>query len=120
MEVLNLHFMGIKDEQVGYICEKAKAYLLWKGQNYSYPVKRLNFMLNTALSPKGWYRICEEFFFADHVNLEEINFMSTMLDSPEKLQAVYKPLLKRAMRQPNGKVTLHSLLTYNISLKYLS
>jgi hypothetical protein len=51
------------------------------------------------------------------VRLEELNLMSTMLDSPEKLGAIQQSVIDRALTEPSKKLPLHTLLTYNISLK---
>lgn len=43
--------------------------------------------------------------------------MSTMLDSPAKLEAVKSGLIAKAMLKPNRKLVLHTFLCFNISLK---
>lgn len=82
-----------------------------------YSVKRLNFSQNSALSQHGWAKISRLFFFHPKVELEEINLVSTMLDSPAKLEAVKSGLITKAMQKPNRKLVLHTFLCFNISLK---
>jgi hypothetical protein len=43
LEVLNIHFMSFKDENINFICDKADDFFMWKPFTYVYPVKRLNF-----------------------------------------------------------------------------
>jgi hypothetical protein len=49
--------------------------------------------------------------------LEELNLISTMLDSDIKIDAIKEEMISRALSEKNHKLPLHSLQTYNISLK---
>jgi len=61
---------------------------MWKPYDYVFPLRRLNFSLNTALSYLGWKKILKRFFFEKHVRLEELNLISTMIDSELKINAI--------------------------------
>lgn len=74
--------MSMTDPIVDMILAKSNRYFNSKSSSYVYPVKKLNYSLNTALTADGWKRISEEFFFHPKVELEELNLNSTMLDEP--------------------------------------
>jgi hypothetical protein len=65
--------------------------------------------LNTAPSHKGWSRIFKDFFFRKGVNLEELNLISTMLDSDIKINAIKEEMISRALSERNHKLPLHTL-----------
>lgn len=54
LEILNIGDMGINDVIVDYLVEKIEEYFAKKPITYVWPVKRLNFSHNKALSVKGW------------------------------------------------------------------
>lgn len=65
----------------------------------------------------GWDNLFRNFFFHPKVYLEELNMISTMLDSKIKLEVIAKVIKERALKSPNKKVPMHTFLCYNISLK---
>jgi len=72
--------MSMTDRIVEFILEKAIRFFKSKPSTYVFPLKRLNYSKNSALTSIGWNRICEHFFFHPKVELEELNMLSTMLD----------------------------------------
>lgn len=67
--------MGIGDKQAKFICDNCRKY------KNKLNLKRLNFFQNNALTDEGWREISEDFLFHDNLDLEELNLLSTMLDS---------------------------------------
>lgn len=82
-----------------------------------HPLRKLDFSLNTALSAKGWGKITRDVFFPSNMKLEELNLTGTMMDSQEKLDAIFNPMKAAALDNDNNKLALHTLLTHNISMK---
>ena len=76
-----MDFMGLKDLQIKWICDKADEYFKRKPNNYVHPLKRLNFSHNSTISARGWKQISERFFFSKHVELEELNLTGSLIDS---------------------------------------
>ncbi|CAD8173660.1 unnamed protein product [Paramecium octaurelia] len=117
LETFNLHFMAINDLITEYIVENALNYLNQKPKNFKLPVKKINFSQNNALTKIGWQSLFENFFLHPKVDLIELNMISTMLDSQEKLDVIQNAFKKRADRSPNKKLPMQMFLCYNVSLK---
>lgn len=49
--------MSMTDPIVDFILEKANRFFNSQSKNYVYPVKKLNYSLNTALTHEGWSKI---------------------------------------------------------------
>lgn len=109
--------MSMTDPVVDFILEKANRFFNSQPKNYVYPVKKLNYSLNTALTHEGWSKIASQFFFHPKVELIEINLNSTMLDHELKINAIVNAIRNKALKKPNHKLSLHTFLCYNISLK---
>ena len=105
--------MSLQDFHVDWICEKACDFFMWKPYNYVHPIKFLNFELNTALSSKGWQKICENFFFNKYFRLEQLNLIGTMLDTEEKVNAIKEAIIRRAISEKNKKIPMHTFLSWN-------
>ena len=61
--------------------------------------------------------ISNEFFFHKQVEFEEMNMLSTMLDCEEKLVVIFQAAERKALSIINKKLSLHSLICGNITLK---
>jgi len=49
--------MSMTDPIVDYILEKANRFFNSQSSSYVYPLKKLNYSLNTALTHEGWSKI---------------------------------------------------------------
>ncbi|CAK88506.1 unnamed protein product (macronuclear) [Paramecium tetraurelia] len=117
LETFNMHFMAINDLITEYIVENALNYLNKKPKNFKLPVKKINFSQNNSLTKIGWQNIFENFFLHPKVDLIELNMISTMLDSQEKLDVIYNAFKQRADRTPSKKLPMQMFLCYNVTLK---
>ncbi|CAD8095982.1 unnamed protein product [Paramecium primaurelia] len=117
LETLNIHFMALNDLKTRYIIAEALQFFSKKPQNYKFNVKKINFSQNNSLTHLGWQNLFKNFFFHPMVYLEELNMISTMLDSQIKLDVIAQVIKDRALASPNKKVPLHTFLCYNVSLK---
>ncbi|CAK60705.1 unnamed protein product (macronuclear) [Paramecium tetraurelia] len=117
LETLNIHFMALNDLKTRYLIAEALQFFSKKPSNYKFNVKKVNFSQNNSLTHLGWQNLFKNFFFHPKVYLEELNMISTMLDSQIKLDVIAQVIKERALDSPNKKVPLHTFLCYNVSLK---
>ncbi|CAD8097375.1 unnamed protein product [Paramecium sonneborni] len=117
LETFNINFMAINDIITEYIVENALNFLNRKPKNYKLPVKNINFSQNNSLTKIGWKNIFDNFFLHPKVDLIELNMISTMLDSSEKLEVIYDSFKNRAINTQNKKLPMQMFLCYNVTLK---
>ncbi|CAD8086825.1 unnamed protein product [Paramecium primaurelia] len=117
LDTFNINFMAINDLITEYIVENALNYLNRKPKNFKLPVKKINFSQNNSLTQSGWKNIFDNFFLHPKVDLIELNMISTMLDSQEKLDVIYYSFKQRVDRTPNKKLPMQMFLCYNVTLK---
>ncbi|CAD8121707.1 unnamed protein product [Paramecium sonneborni] len=117
LETLNIHFMALNDLKTRYIVNEALLFFSKKSSDYKFNLKKINFSQNNSLTHLGWQNLFKNFFFHPKVYLEELNMISTMLDSQIKLDVIAEVIRNRALASPNKKVPLHTFLCYNVSLK---
>ena len=73
--------------------------------------------MNKDFTSVGWENISRNLLFHKKIDYVELHLSSCMLDSLEKLDAVCKPGIEKALTKPNKKLALHSLNTFNLTNK---